>query len=177
MGARIIEVLVGVAVLASAAILVAMLAVPFLAPSPDFAPTQTDTPAPSAAGPSVSAAAPPVGTYRLRGRFPLTGTCLGIELGPEAYPAAEGDVGVATVWWWNSSIVDPGNPAVCSTRVAELAETEATVSRTADEDDPDGPPLGYLIEFHIPVAENGEAPAEILVSPSAARPTCSRRST
>lgn len=162
MGSRLGEALVGLGVLASAVILAAMVAVPFL-PAGSAATPSESTSASATAAPSGDARLPPLGTYALRGIVGFNGRCLGMELTARAYPVALGAVGEATVYSWQSGIIDPGDPAVCTTRVGDLSEIEATVTRIADEDDPDGPPTGYAIRFHLPAGDAGEVDMEILI--------------
>ncbi|HEX2884309.1 MAG TPA: hypothetical protein VHQ42_07030 [Candidatus Limnocylindria bacterium] len=165
MAGRVVEGLVALGVLASAGILIVMLAAPFVpAPSGDVAAT---TPSVGPSAPAASSAEPgmpPLGLYELRGRLGVASSCLGLELGPQAYPVAAGAEGRATVFAWTSPVSDTGNPEACEGRVGDLLEIQATVTRVADEDDPDGPAVGYALRFHLPVeAGPGEIDQEIVI--------------
>jgi hypothetical protein len=149
---RLAEILAGLGVLASAGILAVLLAAPWLEPA---AGPPTATAEPSASGtasPSVSPglALPPLGTFQLDSPLDFGRVCLGIELEARAYPVAAGAQGAATVYWWESAIVDPGHPAACLGRAGDLNVEEAVVEQLRDEDDPAGPPIGYSLLFHLP---------------------------
>lgn len=161
MGARLVEAITGLAVLASAAILVAMLAAPLLLPAA-AAPSPEVSPSPSAgAAPSAAPEVPPLGQFVLDGPLNFGDLCLGMVLEPRAYPVAAGARGAATVVWWSSTISDPGNPAACQSRAGDLHEEEAVVERIPDEDDPAGAPIGYTLLFHLPGPTGGELDMEI----------------
>jgi hypothetical protein len=153
MSVRPAEGIAGLGIVASAGILAAMLAAPWLVaegPGPSVAPDPSAT----ASGPGASAspglALPPLGSFQLDTPLDFGRICLGIELAAGAYPVAPGARGTATVSWWESSIIDSGHPDACATRAGELEVEEAVVERIPDEDDPDGPPIGYSLLFHLP---------------------------
>lgn len=164
MGGRLLEAITGIGVLASAVILVAMLAAPWLTsgtePVGDAA-----SPGPSASAPTASEGSgprpPPLGTFALEGPLDFGRICLGIELAAEAYPVAAGVRGAATVYWWESSIVDPGHPEACESRAGDLNAVDAVVERILDEDDPDGAPIGYTLLFHLPGPTGAERDMEV----------------
>lgn len=162
MSGRIVELVVALAVAASAFILAAMLAAPWLstgaAPPSSAVPTATGV---ATSPPARSPLTPPVGSFQLGGPLNFGRVCLGIELEPVAYPVAAGGEGVATVYWWESSIVDPGHPAACASRAGDLHTTEAVVRPIPDDGDPEAPPTGYTLLFHLPSAAGGELDMEI----------------
>lgn len=155
MGGRLVEAITGLAVLASAAILVVMLAAPLLVPA-------AAVPSPEASpSPSDRSEVPPLGQFILNGPLNFGDLCLGMVLEPRAYPVAAGARGAATVLWWQSSIGDSGNPAACQSRAGDLHAEEAVVERIPDDDDPDGAPIGYTLLFHLPGPTGGERDMEI----------------
>jgi hypothetical protein len=153
MGSRLVELVTGLAALASAVILAALLAAPILAPATVAAPPSpsstvraSETPAPLV---------PPIGLFLMREPFSF-GPCLALDLVPQSYPVAEGAVGEATVLWWQRGLTG------CDSRTGDVGDVPATVVTVPDEDDPDGPPVGYRLEFTVPFvgAAVGEEPAE-----------------
>jgi hypothetical protein len=161
MGSRIVDGLVALAVLLSAAALVLLFARPFLWP-PTPAAVPTSPPSPSAS--AVPEGQPPVGLFELRGRLAFSGPCLGIELTAESYPSAPEETGSARVVWWTPTAIDAGNPAACASRSSDLNETTATLEPATDGDDPTAPVVGYSVTFAVPVfEESAPSTAELVI--------------
>lgn len=160
MTGRVVEGLVALGVLASAGILGWMLVAPFLPEPTGTAPTSTPTPSPVVSAPAdTEAGTPPLGTFKLRGRLGVQGRCLGLELGPQAYPVAAEVEGTATVLAWSSPVADSANPQACDGRAGDLHALEAAVTAVADEDDRSGPLVGYSLSFRLP-SQGGFGPSD-----------------
>ncbi len=146
MGDRLVHGVVALAVLASTGLIGLLLAAPFL-PAPAAA-----VPSPSAtpeAAPSSAPGIPPLGLFALRGAL-SSGPCIALELEPQSYPVAEGaPEGTATVLWWSRGMTG------CDTRSGDVTSVAASVTPVADEDEPEGPPVGYAVRFSIPAGADG----------------------
>jgi hypothetical protein len=161
MGSRIVDGLVALAVLLSAAALVLLFARPFIWPPTDGSrPVPSATTAPSGSPTAGAPTAPkPVGSYVLP-RVLRPGVCIGIELDDASYPATAEEEGAARVSWWATPVTDPGNEEACADGIGELHHLDATVTVLGDRTDPDAPPVGYTLHFPLPVpVEGAEAEA------------------
>ena len=141
MGDRLVHGTVALAVVASAGLIGLLLLAPYL-------PAPTAMVASPRATPRVSAGSapidPPLGLFALRGALSV-GPCIAIELTIESYPAdADAPDGAASVLWWQRGMTG------CDTRSTAVTTVPATVTRIADEDAPDGEPIGYALRFAVP---------------------------
>lgn len=144
-----------------------MLAAPFVTRPFCVGPSDSAAPSPTADDPTNEL---PVGVLQLRGRLMFSGPCFGIELTEASYPVRSEDQESATVIWWQPTAVDPGNPSACASRSGELGEVRAAVRALPDEDDPDASPIGYAIEFRVPmeIETNGNVEIAIILDRSTA---------
>ena len=157
MGTRLVEAAVALAAVLSAATLVLLLAAPWVMPSASLPSLAPVTPRPSA---SEAPPSPPLGLFLMRTPFSF-GACLALELEPEAYPVADGEEGTAGVLVWERGMTG------CDTRSGEIETRTGRTHLVPDADDPDAPPVGYTIEFTVPVfcdVGGGEEPSSISAS-------------
>jgi hypothetical protein len=149
MVARLLELGVALAAVASAGLIAMLLTAP-LQPQASLAlPTASASARPTAV-------ADPIGLYL--SRDPIgAGHCFALELEQRSFPS-DTEAGVARALLWGRGMTG------CSSRSNEIEEIEAMVSRVPS-DDPDGPD-GYSITFRIPAGDEGPAvDAEIAVLP------------
>ena len=152
MGARLLEIGVVIATALSAGLLALMLVAPLL-PQPaalDEAPSSTPLPSASV---SPDDDLPKLGLFLMRNPFSL-GPCLAIELVPQSYPVAEGTEGTATVMWWQRGMTG------CDGRTGEVETVEARTHAVPDSTDPDAAPVGYTLEFSMPLFDFNLGPME-----------------
>ena len=150
MGDRLLHGVAALAVLASTGVIGLLLAAPFLPAPPAAVPSASSAPTVS---PSSAPGIPPLGLFALRGAL-SSGPCIALELVPQSYPVGEGGPeGAATVLWWSRGMTG------CDTRSGEVTSVPASVTPVADEDAPDGPPVGYAVRFSVPAGADAGAGA------------------
>ena len=146
MGARLLEIGVVIVTALSAGLLALLLAAPLMPQPSGFPPLPSVSPGPSDSGvpePDL----PPMGLFLMRNAFSF-GACLAIELEPRSYPVAEGTEGSATVLWWQRGMTG------CDGRTGEVESLEARTHVVPDSTDPSAPPVGYTLEFSLPLFDN-----------------------
>jgi hypothetical protein len=100
-----------------------------------------------------------MGLFLMRNAFSF-GACLAIELEPRSYPVAEGAEGTATVLWWQRGMTG------CDGRTGEVESVEARTHVVPDSTDPSALPIGYTLEFSLPLFDSfgpieDEAPVRV----------------
>jgi hypothetical protein len=152
MGARLLEIGVVIVTVLSAGLLALLLAAPLM-PQPSAmneAPSSTPLPSASALPEDVL---PQMGLFLMRNPFSL-GPCLALELEAQSYPVAGGVEGTATVLWWQRGMTG------CDGRTGEVETVEARTHVVPDSTDPDGAPIGYTLEFSMPLFDFNLGPME-----------------
>jgi len=152
MGARLLEIGVAIVTALSAGLLALLLAAPLMPQPAALNEAPSSTPLPSAPA-SPEDVLPPMGLFLMRNPFSL-GPCLAIELEAQTYPVAGGSEGTATVLWWQRGMTG------CDGRTGEVEMVEARTHAVPDSTDPDAPPVGYTLEFSMPLFDFSLGPME-----------------
>lgn len=171
MGSRIVDALVALAVVLSAAALVLLFVRPFvLTPTEETAGLPSPTAAASASGAASEApTAQPIGTYVLAAVF-RPYRCIGFTLDARSYPVASDAEGVAKVSWWANEVADGGNHEACAGGIGQVHRLEARVDAVPDRAEPDGPPVGYTLHFPLPLPGSGTEAVEVTLLTSRSTP-------
>jgi hypothetical protein len=152
-GGRVLEVAVALAAVASAFLLVGMLASPLV---PTATPSPLPTAPPVTPAPSDAAIPLPMGLYQARGPLNV-GSCFAVELSPESYVAV-GDEGSATVYLWDRGMTG------CDARTGDIRTVDATVQATLAEDGPSaGEVIAYTLSFPIALSGGASVPGEVAI--------------
>jgi hypothetical protein len=152
MGARLLEIGVAIVTALSAGLLALLLAAPLM-PQPSGLPPLAAVSAVPSASIEPDPDLPPMGLFMMRNAFSF-GPCLAIELEPRSYPVAEGTEGTATVLWWQRGMTG------CDGRTGEVEPVEARTHVVPDSTDPDAPPVGYTLEWSMPLFDFNLGPME-----------------
>ena len=151
----VLEIGVAIAAVASAFLLVGMLASPLV---PSATPSPLPTAPPVTPAPSDDSVPLPMGLYRAReplsfGVLP----CVAIELSPESY-VVPGEQGVADVLYWRHGMTG------CDTRSTEVLTVDATVQPTLAENGPSaGEVIAYTVRFPYILPSGPEIVVEIAI--------------
>ena len=150
-----LEIGVALASVASAVLLVGMLASPLV---PTATPSPLPTAPPVTPRPSDAAVPLPMGLYVAReplsfGELP----CVAIELTPESY-VSPGEQGVAEVLYWQHGMTG------CDTRSTEMLTAQATVEPTLADNGPSaGEVFAYTLRFPQTLRGGPEVMVEIAI--------------
>jgi hypothetical protein len=170
MGSRIVDAIVGLAVLLSAAALVLLFVRPFLPASAGTAGLPSPTAGASASvAASEAPTATPIGSYVLPAVF-RPYRCIGVTLEARSYPVASEGGGAATVSWWANDVTDGGNHEACAGGIGQVHRLEARVDAVPDRSNPNGPPVGYTLHFPLPLPGAGTEAVELTLLTSRSTP-------
>ena len=149
----VVEIGVALAAVASAVLLVGMLASPLL---PVATPSPLPTAPPVTPAPSDAAIPLPMGLYQSRDPLNL-GPCVAIDLGPESYVAV-GDEGAATVYFWDRGMTG------CDARTGEVRTVDSAVEAALAEGGPSaGEVIAYTLKFTVSLTGGADVPGELAI--------------